>query len=113
MCEADKHQLLNADFTKQVEGFYGPLAAIMNACGSTAASQRYPCHAQVVAFSPYWKGGRDADVEEAAGIAKKAWGEDKGSVFHYNQTFHRGVLSCIATFTVAFNCAPQDRMFIF
>ena len=113
MCEADKHQLLNADFTKQVEGFYGPLAAIMNACGSAAASQRYPCHAQVVAFSPYYAGGRDRDVKDVAKIAKKAWDKDKGVAFHCNQTFHRGPLACIATFTVAFNCVPQDRMSLF
>ena len=113
MCEADKHQLLNADFTKQVEGFYGPLAAIMNACGSAAASQRYPCHAQVVAFSPYYAGGRDKDVKEAAKIAQEAWDDDEGAAWHCNQTFHLGPLGCIATFTVAFYCAPQDIMLIF
>ena len=113
MCEADKYQLKNANFTKTVEDMYGPIAVIVNACGTAAHSQFYQCHAQVVALSPYHKAGRDADTQIAAGVAKEAWSRDKGVVFHCNQTFHRGILACIATFTVAFNCVPQDRMCIF
>ena len=113
MCEADKDQLLNSNFTRHVEGFYGPIAAIMNACGAAAASQFYPCHAQVVASSPYYAGGRDRDVKDVAKIAKKAWDKDKGAAFHCNQTFHRGPLAMIATVMVAFNCIPQDRMSLF
>ena len=112
MCEADLYQLTNAEFTKQAEGMYGSIAVIFNACGTAAHSQFYPCHARVVALSPYHKGGRHADTQTVAGIAKEAWSRDKGVVFHCNETFHRGILACIATFTVAFNCVPQDRMFI-
>ena len=56
---------------------------------------------------------RDAATKIAAGVAKEAWSRDKGVVFHCNQTFHRGILACIATVTVAFNCVPLDRMSIF
>ena len=113
MCEADKYQLKNANFTKNVEDLYGPIAVIVNACGSTAHSEMYPTFGQVVALSPYWKGGRDGELDEASTVCQAAWAQGKGAAFHCNQTFHRGILACIATFTVAFNCVPQDRMNIF
>ena len=113
MCEADLYQPTNAEFTKQVEGIYGRLAAIFNAKGIAAQGQRSPCSARVVPFTPYYKGGRDKDVKEAAKIAQEAWDDDEGAAWHCNQTFHRGPLGFIATCTVAFYCAPQDRMLIF
>ena len=113
MCEADKYQLTNKDFTNMVEDMYGPIAVVVNSCGSFAHSQFYPMFGQVMAFSPYYKGGRDRDTDDAAALCQKAWAQDKGSVFHCNQTFHRGPLACCATFMVAFNCVPQDRMLFF
>ena len=113
MCEADFNQLKNADFITGVERLYGPIPVSFNAQGTAAHSQFYPCHAQVVVFSPYYKGGRDRDVSKAASIAKEAWGRDRGVVFHCNQTFNRDILACIAAFTVAFNCVPQGRKIIF
>ena len=113
MCEADFDQLLNKTFLEQVEGMYGRLAAIFNAKGIQAHGQRYPCNARVVPFTPYFKGGRDEDVEMAARIAQEARDDDAGVASHCNQTFHRGPLGFIATCTVAFYCAPQDRMLIF
>ena len=113
MCEADIHQLTSADFTDAVEAMYGPIAVIANACGKKAHRQTYPCGAQVVALSPYYRGGRDEATDSAAKVAKEAWSRGEGVAFHCNETFHRGVLACIATFTVAFNCVPQDIMSIF
>ena len=42
MCEADFHQLQNADFITGVERLYGPIAAIFNAQGTAAHNQFYP-----------------------------------------------------------------------
>ena len=113
MCEADKNQLTNKDFIKSVEEMYGPIAVIVNACGSAAHEQCYPMDGKVVALSPYHKPSRDQQTNEAAEVCGAAWAKDEGCVFHCNQTFHRGPLAMIATFTVAFNCFPQDRMSIF
>ena len=113
MCEADFDQLLNKTFLEQVEGMYGRLAAIFNAKGIDAHGQRYPCTAQLVPFSPYYKGGRDEDVKMAARIAKNTWEDDAGIAPHCNQTFHRGPIAFIAICVVAFHSAPQDRMLTF
>ena len=113
MCEADFDQLLDKEFLDQVEGMYGRLGAIFNAKSIDSHGQRYPCDARAVPFSVYYKGGRDEDVKTAARIAKEAWDDDAGVASHCNQTFHRGPLARMATFTVAFNCVPQDRMLIF
>ena len=59
MCEADIQQLTSAAFTETVEAMYGPIAVIANACGKKAHKQTYPCGAQVVALSPYYRDGRD------------------------------------------------------
>ena len=92
---------------------YGRLGAIFSARGIEAHGQEYPCEATVVPFNPYYTSGRGKDVKVAARVAKKTWEDDAGVAPHCNQTFHRGPLACIATFTVAFNGDPQDRMSIF
>ena len=113
MCEADKKQFWNAKFTAEVESLYGDLAVIVNACGAHANNFTYPVDAEVVAFSPYWTQGRDGQLNSAAVQCELAWEDDEGAGFHCNNTFHRGILACIATFMKAFNCVPQDRMSIF
>jgi len=113
MCEANKDQLTNKNFTKMVEDMYGPIAVVVNSCGRAAYSQMYPMFGQVMAFSPYYKGGRDKDLDDAAVRCKAAWDKDEGVTTHCNQTFHRGPLSLIAIVMVAFNCIPQDRMSLF
>ena len=110
MCEADKNQLTNKDFIKSVEEMYGPIAVIVNACGSSAHEQCYPMDGKVVALSPYHRPSRDQQTNEAAEVCVAAWAQHKGCAFHCNQTFHRGPLAMIATFTVRFNCNPQDKM---
>ena len=59
------------------------------------------------------KGGRAGSLETAAVKCEAAWSDDEGTTFHCNQTFHRGILACIATFMKVFNCVPQDSMSIF
>ena len=113
MCEADKYQLANPRSIRHVETLYGNMAVIVNAVGEKANFATYPARAQVVAFSPYWKGGRDGSLNSAAWQSELAWEDDEGVSFHCNRTFHRGILACIATFVKALNCAPQDRMSIF
>ena len=113
MCEADKKQFWNAKFTAEVQSLYGDLAVIVNACGAHANNFTYPVDAEVVAFSPYWTQGRDSQLNSAAVQCELAWEDDEGAGFHCNNTFHRGILACIATFMKAFNCDPQDRMSIF
>ena len=113
MCEADFDQLLNRKFLEQGEGMHGRLGAIFNAKDIDAHSQRYPCDARVVPFSPYYKGGRDEDVKMAARIAQEAWDDDAGVASHCNQTFHRGIVAFIAICVVVFHSIPQDRMLTF
>ena len=113
MCEADKNQLTNKDFIKSVEEMYGPIAVIVNACGSSAHEQCYPMDGKVVALSPYHRPSRDQQTNEAAEVCGAAWAQHEGCVFHCNQTFHRGPLAMVATFTVASNCFPQDKMSLF
>ena len=57
--------------------------------------------------------GRDGQLNSAAVQCELAWKDDEGAGLHCNNTFHRGIIACIATFMKAFNCDPQDRMNIF
>ena len=113
MCEADKRQFWNAKFTAEVESSYGDLTVIVNACGKKGYDFTYPVNAEVVALSPYWIQGRGGQLKSAAVQCELAWKDDEVAGFHCNNTFHRGIIACIATFMKAFNCDPQDRMSIF
>ena len=113
MCEADKFQFWDAKLTEHVESLYGDLAVIVNACGAHGTDCTYPVGAEVVALSPYWIHGRNGQLKSAAVQCELAWKDDEGTGFPCNNTFHRGIIACIATFKKASNCVPQDRMSIF
>ena len=110
MCEADKDQFLDAEFTAEVEGLWGKLRVVVNACGADADNFTYPVRTKLVAFSPYYQGGRDRQLTSAAMGCQTAWLDGDGAGFHCNNTSHRGPLACIATFVKASHCDTRDRM---